>query len=205
VLKTTSNNLSKIIQILLLLIVLLGCMRVEPPENIKVNPNPPDKFIVTVHIDGYVEIQELKASKRFLVVNESKCSPVDLGRSLGGSWNSIEKNIESNLLPIAHNTFKTVYTPKMYLDEPYYSMEVCRWQGFGIDYRFSKKNVLYSFNIDDSDITQSGQVSIQCEGLRKNRTDGISQRCKSHSPHELSMIGRSNLFEIKVNSRRISK
>ena len=202
---TNTSSKEKIIQTLLLSTVLAGCMRVEPPENIKLNPNPPDKYIVTVHIDSNIEIQELKASKRFQVVNVSKCSPIDQGRSLGGSWNTIEKNIDSNLLPIAHNTFKTVYTPKMYLDEPYYSMEVCRWQGFGIGYRFSKKNVLYSFDIDDSDITQSGQVSIQCEGLRKNRTDGISQNCKSHSPHELSIIGQSNLFEIKINSSRIDQ
>ncbi len=201
--KNSSNNISKIIQTLLLLIVLAGCKRVEPPQDIKVNPSPQDKYIVTVHIDSDVEIIELKAIQRFHVVNIEECSPKDQGRSLGGSWNSIEKFIESKLLPVANNRFKTVYIPKMYLDESYYSMEVCRWKGFGIEYRFSKNNVLYDFSINDSDITQSGQISIQCESLRENRAAGAPQTCISNSPDRFRII--SPYFVISVNSKRMPK
>lgn len=201
--KNSSNNISKIIQTLLLLIVLAGCKRVEPPQDIKVNPNPQDKFIVTVHIDSDVEIQELKAIKIFEVVNVRECSPKDKGQAIGGHWNPIEKFIESNLLPVASNRFKTVYYPKMYLDESYYSMEVCHWKGSGIEYRFSKNNVLYRFGISDSDITQSSQVSIQCESLRENRAAGISQTCISNSPDRFRII--SPYFVISVNSKRMPK
>lgn len=199
--KNTSNIFSIIINTLILLIILAGCKLVEPPEKIKVNPNASEKYLVTIHFDDDLSgIHDVQAVNFYSVLNVETCSPY-AGFQVGGGWISIDKRISTRMNSKNYNTYQTIYYPRYLLDEAYYSMDVCHWKGVGIEYRFIKNSVLYSFSIKDSDITQVRQVIIQCESLNKNRTDGISQTCKSHEPNEFSMI--DSYFEITINSIKL--
>lgn len=146
----------------------------------------------------------MQAVNFYSVSNVETCSPY-AGFQVGGGWISIDKRISTRMNSKNYNTYQTIYYPRYLLDEAYYSMDVCHWKGVGIEYRFIKNSVLYSFSIKDSDITQVRQVIIQCESLNKNRTDGISQTCKSHEPNEFSMIdsySKLRLTQSNLNDER---
>jgi hypothetical protein len=200
---TSTKIEAKIIQILIALIVLAGCKRVEPPQDIKVNPNPSQKYIVTVQIDDAINIQDMEAIKRYQVSNVRTCSPIDETLAIGGMWRPIEKKIHLKLNPLAHNTFQTIYNSKYFLDEAYYSMDVCHWKGYGIQYNFTKDKVLYQFSLENADITHGNQVILQCASLKRNISEGISQGCIDHQKYGHAMPGA--YFVININSKNTNK
>jgi hypothetical protein len=202
--RNTSNIFYKIIQASMLLIFMAGCMRVEPPENIKVNPNPSEKYILKMQLEeGIGNIHDVVAYKRYSVKNIETCSPKDQGRSIGGSWNTIEKDISVKLKPIKHNTFKTLYIPDYFLDEPYYLMEKCNWSGSVVVFNFMKNNVRYEASYLNSDIVSGKRLILQCESLKQNRHAGGSVYCKQFEKTDYNLV--NSYFEVTLDSKKISK
>lgn len=193
----------KIIQTLMLLIVVTGCKRVEPPEDIKVNPNPSQQYLVTMQFDDDLsEIHDVKAIYLYSVSNIQACSPY-AGFQVGGGWISIDKRISTKMASKSHNTYQSIYHPRYLLDEPYYSMAICKWKGQHAAYEFFKNDVLYSVVLSEEDIINSAEIVVQCEIFKKNKVENISETCRAFEPSELRMM--KSYFQFTINSMEYKK
>ena len=141
----------------------------------------------------------MEAIKRYQVSNVRTCSPIDETLAIGGMWRPIEKNIHLKLHPLTHNTFQTIYNSKNFLDEAYYSMDVCHWKGYGIQFNFTKDKVLYQFSLEEADIMHGNHVILQCASLKRNNSEGISQGCIDHEKYGHAMP--RSYFVITINSK----
>ena len=194
----------KINQTLLLMFAITGCMRVEPPKDIKVNPNPAEKYIVKMQLEKDIgNIHDVVTKKRYSVINVETCSPKDQGRSIGGSWNTIDKDISERLRPSNKNLFQTLYIPDYFLDESYYLLEKCNWVGSDVIFEFMKNNVRYAAIYLNEDIISGKRLTLQCESVKQNRQNGGSEYCKQFTNNDYGLV--NSYFEVTLESKKISK
>ena len=200
------NNKILLFAFFILLTACSNYERVQPPKNIKVNPNPSEKYLVTMSaVESVFPIHDVIATTIYFVETDNlrKCSPIDMGRSIGGSWNSIDKNIVSKLIPTLDNQYQVIFVPNYFLDEAYYHMDVCHWVTWGVNFQFTRENISYSATMRYENILDENNVTLQCETLKnvKNR-ESIGQRnCMIQDENNISV--NYPVFVLSIKSKKI--
>lgn len=126
-----NKTMQRTAMLLLPVLALGGCKRYEPvlPPNIKLNPNPVEKYKVVLEVNDPPESMRIAGSAVFAMRNGGRCVPVDSRRSLGGSRPIFGKEIEIPVVRVSDDLYEMYFYGDSIISEDYYGEGVCNWQG----------------------------------------------------------------------------
>lgn len=181
-------------------ILLLGaCTKVPDSPNAKTNPNPIQRYEITVElIDSPSDIQKITGIAHFGVGTRA-CLPYreKIARvTIGASY---EK--EFPLVRTSENTYQGHVFLDWPIDKNYYGLGVCKWEIATVDTVITRESGL--IQVADLNGTEVASASSNRSFCRKNMRDKFDKVCFTPIDPELIRELEAISYIVSMSSKRI--
>lgn len=135
---------------------LSACASAVPPTEIEENPNPVQRYQLTVRVqDAPGRFDSVTASVDYQVVN-SRCVPL---QPVSGARLPPRKHLSVNLKRVGPAVYQGSFFADLMQDADYYGLGICHWRLVAAGARLQIRSVAFSPSIVRADIFAQKQVT----------------------------------------------